>query len=100
EDSRVGRLGLPLVVHFLISAGGKPLPTEGRLSGRIGHDVSDPLRAAACAAFFVRPLRQAPRLEPAKPRRRTARSLAPLETRQSQAQTRHRFDTPGAANPP
>ncbi len=48
------------VTRFLISGGGTPLPTEGRLSGRIGHDVSDPLRAAGSAAFFVRPLRQAP----------------------------------------
>ena len=50
-------------VLFLTSDVGTPLPTEGRLSGRIDHDASDASRAAGCAAFFVRPLRQAPRLE-------------------------------------
>ena len=44
----------------------------------------------ACAAFFVRPLRQAPRLEPASPHRRRAGTLAPIEDRQGEAQARHR----------
>src|SRR5262245_2711286 len=44
---------------FLMSAGGTPLPTEGRLSGRIGHD-DDALCAADRAAFLLRPLCQAP----------------------------------------
>src|SRR5207249_536520 len=82
--SRVRSPDLTFFAHFLISGGGTPLPTEGRLSGRIGHDDSDALRAAGCAAFFVRTLRQAPRLEPAKPRRRIPRSLASCQSRQSQ----------------
>ena len=70
------------VSDFLISDRGTPLPNEGRLSGRIDHDDRDACRAADCAAFFVRPLRQAPRLDPASPHRRphsdarTARSRA------------------------
>src|SRR5262249_17654176 len=80
---RRGRLDL--FAHSPISGGGTPLPTEGRLSGRIGHDVTDPLRAAACAAFFVWTLRQAPRLEPAKPRRRIPRPFASRQSRQSKA---------------
>ncbi len=55
--------------RFPISDRGTPLPNEGRLSGRIDHDARDARRAAGCAAFFVRPLRQAPRLEPASPQR-------------------------------
>src|SRR5213076_1998710 len=61
---------------FLISAGGTPLPTEGRLSGRIGHD-DEALCAAIRAAFLLQPLCQAPRLEPASPHRRSPRTLPP-----------------------
>ncbi len=83
---------LTLPVYFLTSGSGTPLPNEGQLSGRIDHDDCDALGAAARAAFFVRPLCQAPRLEPASPHRRRSRTLAPLETRQGEAQARHRSD--------
>ena len=49
-------------------------------------------RAAGHPALFVRPLRQAPRLEPASPHRRGSRALAPLQDRQGEAQARHRSD--------
>ena len=61
-----------------IPASGTPLPNEGRLSGRIDHD--DQARcAAACAAFFFRPLRQTARLEPASTHRRGSGPLAPIK---------------------
>ena len=50
-----------------------------------------------CAAFFIRPLRQAPRLDPASPLRRLPRTLAPLEAGQGEAQARHRSDPRSAA---
>ena len=52
---------------FLRCSRGTPLPNEGRLSGRIDHDHCEARRAAGRAAFFIRPLRQAPRLDPANP---------------------------------
>ena len=52
--------------------------------------IATPAVRPVCAAFFVRPLRQAPRLEPSKPHRRLSRPLASLEARQGQAQARHR----------
>ena len=61
--------------------------------------VAMPSRAAVRAAFLVRPLRQAPRLEPASPHRRGSRPLAPLEDRQGQAQARHRSDPRDARGP-
>src|SRR5690242_9672866 len=75
---------LTALLGFPISGGGTPLPTEGRLSGRIGHDLTDPRRAAACAAFFVWTLRQTPWMERAKSCRRLARPLASLQARQSE----------------
>src|SRR5437588_467166 len=75
---------------------GTPLPTEGRLSGRIDHGDCDARRAAGLPAFLFRPLRQAPRLEPASPHRRCPRTLSPLENRQGQAQARHRSHARGA----
>ena len=47
-----------------MSGRGTPLPTEGRLSGRIDHGQCDARRAAGRSALLLRPLRQAPRLEP------------------------------------
>ncbi len=52
--------------------------------------TSDARRAAGRAAFLLRPLRQAPRLEPASPHRRGSRTLPPIEDRQGEAQARHR----------
>ena len=75
---------------FPMPAVGTPLPTERRLSGRIDHDRRDALRAAPRAAFLLRSLCQAPRLEPANPHRRRPLSLASLQDRQGQAQARHR----------
>src|SRR5262249_12023868 len=86
----------PAAVHltarapFLISRRGTPLPTEGQLSGRIVHGHDDASGAAGRAAFLLRPLCQAPRLEPASPHRRRSGTLAPIEDRQGEAQTRHR----------
>ena len=82
--------------RFLISGGGTPLPTEGHLSGRIDYGQYDARRAAGRAAFLLRPLRQAPRMEPASPHRRSPRTLAPLEDRQGEAQARHRSHPRGA----
>ena len=79
-----------------MSGGGTPLPTEGRLSGRIDHGQCDARRAAGRAALLLRPLRQAPRLEPASPHRRSSRTLAPVEDRQGEAQARHRSHPRGA----
>ena len=61
--------------------------------------VAMPVRAAGRSALLVRPLRQAPRLEPASPHRRGSRPLAPLEDRQGQAQARHRSDPRDSAGP-
>src|SRR3984893_16750292 len=72
EPSSQSRLTAP--VPFLISAPGTPLPTEGRLSGRIDHGESDARRVAGDTALLVRPLRQAPRLEPPGPHRRRPRA--------------------------
>ncbi len=52
--------------------------------------TSDARCAAVRAAFLVRPLRQAPRLEPASPHRRRSGTFAPVEDRQGEAQARHR----------
>ncbi len=82
-----------------ISASGTPLPNEGRLSGRIDHDGDKARRAAGHPALFVRPLRQAPRLEPASPHRRGSRTLAPIQDRQGEAQARHRSDPRNARSP-
>src|ERR1043165_964476 len=73
---------------FLMSASGTPLPNERLLSGRIDHD-RDADRAAIRAAFFVRALRQAPRLDPLRPQRCISRPLAPCQRRQGEAQARH-----------
>jgi hypothetical protein len=85
--------------RFLISSGGTPLPTEGQLSGRIDYGQYNARHAAGRAAFFVRPLRQAPRLEPPSPHRRRSRTLAPVKDRQGEAQARHRSDPRGARSP-
>ncbi len=77
---------------------GTPLPTEGRLSGRIDHGHTDARRAAGDTALLVRPLRQAPRLEPPSPHRRGPRALAPRQARQGQAQACHRSHPGGAAS--
>ncbi len=50
-------------------------------------------------ALLVRPLRQAPRLEPASPHRRRTRTLAPIQDRQGEAQARHRSHPRRAGNP-
>ena len=50
-------------------------------------------------ALFLRPLRQAPRLEPASPHRRRSGALAPRQGRQGQAQARHRSHARDAASP-
>ena len=86
-------------ICFLMSGRGTPLPTEGRLSGRVDHDQRDARRAAARSALLVRPLRQAPRLEPLSPHRRSSRTLAPIEDRQGEAQARHRSHPRGARGP-
>ena len=49
-------------------------------------------------ALLVRPLRQAPRLEPASPHRRRSRTLAPRQDRQGEAQARHRPHPRGAGS--
>src|SRR5438128_9401445 len=59
-----------------MSAGGTPLPTEGRLSGRVDHEPSEARPAAARSALLLRSLRQTSRLEPFRPHRRTSRTLA------------------------
>ena len=64
---------------FLICGGGTPLPNERLLSGRIDHGDRDARRAAGRSALFVRPLRQAPRLDPPSPQRRISRPLAPRQ---------------------
>ena len=46
-------------------------------------------------ALLVRPLRQAPRLDPASPHRRRSRPLAPRQARQGEAQARDRPDPRG-----
>ena len=55
-------------------------------------------RAAGHPALLVRPLRQAPRLEPPSPHRRGSRTLAPVEDRQGEAQARHRPDPRSAGS--
>src|SRR5262249_58432010 len=55
---------------FLMSGRGTPLPTEGRLSGRVDHEPRDARRAAGRSALLLRPLCQASRLEPLSPHRR------------------------------
>ena len=84
---------------FPYTRGGTPLPTEGHLSGRIDHGQFDARRAAGCAALLLRPLRQAPRLEPASPHRRSLGTLAPVQDRQGEAQACHRSDPRGAGGP-
>src|SRR5262245_19467746 len=71
---------------FYTSRGGTPLPNERLLSGRIDYDSDDARKAAGQPAFFLRPLRQAPRLDPSSPQRRTRRTLAPLERGQGEAE--------------
>src|SRR5919197_693344 len=56
-------------------------------------------RAAARSALLLGSLRQAPRLEPLLAHRRASRTLAPLENRQSEAQTRDRSDARSARSP-
>ena len=87
------------LASFRMSGGGTPLPTEGRLSGRIGHDQCSSRRAASRSALLLRPLCQAPRLEPLSPHRRRSRPLAPIEDRQGEAQARHRAHPRGARSP-
>src|SRR5947209_4948004 len=71
-----------------MSAGGTPLPTEGRLSGRVDHEPSQARPAPARSALLLRSLRQTSRLEPFRPHRRTSRTLASIEDRQGEAQAR------------
>src|SRR5260370_1236191 len=91
--------GLTRLGSFLMSARGTPLPTEGRLSGRVDHEPSEARPAAARSALLLRSLRQTSRLEPLGPHRRTSRTLAPLENWQSQAQACDRADARGAGSP-
>ncbi len=59
----------------------------------------DACRAAGRSALLLRPLRQAPRLEPLSPHRRRSRTLAPIEDRQGEAQARDRSHPRGARSP-
>src|SRR5580700_1254462 len=65
-----------------MTAAGHLPPTGGLLSGRIDHDCCEARLAAECAAFLLRPLCQAPRLERPKPQRRRARPIASREVLQ------------------
>ncbi len=59
---------------------------------------SEARSAAGRAAFFLRPLCQAPRLESPKSQGRSARPLAPRQDRQGQAQAGHRADARSAGS--
>ena len=60
--------------------------------------ATKPAKRPAYIAFLLRPLRQAPRLVPPKPRKRVPRPLAPRQGRQGAPEARHRQDQ-GAAGP-
>src|SRR5215211_5275050 len=53
-------------------------------------DDAEARHAAGNAAFLLRPLRQAPRVESSSPDRCPPGTLAPIEDRQGEAQSRHR----------
>src|SRR5262245_33691857 len=69
----------------------RPRETPPHRGAPIWKDRSygeDARSAACCAAFLLRPVREAPRMEPANPHRRSPRTFAPLEIGQSETQTR------------
>jgi len=80
-----------------LAAAGHLPPTGGLLSGRVDHDC-EARSAADRAAFFVRPLCQAPRLEPPKSQGRSARTLASRQAWQGQAEAGDRADARGAGS--
>ena len=90
---------LTALLAFRICGGGTPLPNERLLSGRIDHGDCDARRAAGRSALLVRPLCQAPRLDPPSPQRRVPRPFAPRERWQGEAQARHRRDARRAGSP-
>jgi len=80
-------------------AAGHPSPTRGEyLEGY--HDRSRPTGSApGQSALFVRPLCQAPCLQPRQAFRCRARALAPCRRRQGKAARRHRGHARGAWRP-
>jgi hypothetical protein len=74
-------------------------PHRGAPIWKDRHDGEYARRTPARAAFLLRPLRQAPRLERPKSQGRSSRALAPSKDRQGEAQARHRAHARGAGSP-